>query len=340
MQMHRLVPALALLFLGGAGGARAQAVRLPQPDKDGWIKLFRGDNPGDFYIANNGGRAPALSKAAFPNTTYTGQGDTLKVTGTPSGQIYFNQSFSHYRVSYQMRFPGAVGNCGMLFHVQENDNTTNGFPRSVESQGDPRQGMGQLWPIGDVWVTIRARVVNNRLTYDPAAPRDTVYGARNWDSRVIAGRDGWARPDFGALAARTGWVTQEAEVHGNDSIMHIVNDTVRIKYREPRVSSGGTPNNVTKRLSAGLIGWQAEGTAVWYRDIKIRLLPGDPLYTPTYAEFRERNTPRPMPARRILLLEDGALGFRAAGPGIAPLFDAAGRRRPGMPGNKPPAVIP
>lgn len=331
MHMRRSV-ALAALALAAAGSAVAQTVRLPQPDKDGWIRLFRGDNGADFYIANNSGTAPAKAKLTFPNGTYTRSGDTLRVTGSPGGQIYFNQSFSHYHVRYQMRFPGNTGNCGMLLHVQENDTPTNGFPRSVESQGDPNQGMGQLWPIGDVWVTIRARNIGGRLTYDPAATRDTVYGAKDWNSRVITGKDGWAKPAYATMAAGTGWATQEARVYGNDSLIHIVNDTVRIKYREPRVSSGGTPNNVTKRLSSGLLGWQAEGTNVWYRNIEIRLLPGDPLYTPVYAEFNARNTIRKPVERKVLILEDGVLGLRSASGTAADgrMVDLRGRALPAL----------
>lgn len=324
MESLRSLPAVILSIAACLAPATAQTVRLPEPDKDGWIRLFRGNNPGDFYIANNGGSAPAKSKLAFPNETYSGSGDTLKVTGKPGGQIYFNQGFSHYRVRYQMRFPGSTGNCGMLLHVQENDAPTNGFPRSVESQGDPRQGMGQLWPIGDIWVTINAKSKDGRITYDPTAPEIT-YGGKDWSSRVIAGKDGWPKPDYAVMSALTGWATQEAEVHGSDSIAHYVNDTLRIKYRQPRVSSGGTSNNVTKYLKSGLIAWQSEGTNVWYREIKIKLLPGDPLYTPTYAGFHARNTIRRPIARKALILKDGVLGIREAGLENGRVFDIGGR---------------
>lgn len=329
MESRRTLPAFILSIAASLAPATAQTVRLPEPDKDGWIKLFRGNNPGDLYIANNGANPPAKSKLAFPNDTYTGSGDTLKVTGKPGGQIYFNQGFSHYRVSYQMHFPGSTGNCGMLLHVQENDPTTSGFPRSVESQGDPRQGMGQLWPIGDIWVTITAKTKDGRITYDPSAPEIT-YGGKDWSSRVVAGKDGWAKPDYAVMSSRTGWVTQEAEVHGSDSLAHYVNDTLRIKYKQPRVSSGGTADNVTKYLKSGLIGWQAEGTPVWYREIRIKLLPGDPLYTPTYAGFNARNTIRQPIARKALILKDGVLGIREEGSVNGRIFDIGGRILPGL----------
>src|SRR5690606_5856838 len=118
------------------------------------------DNTADFFVANNGSTPPGRVLGTFPSGPYSVSGDTVRVTGNPAGQFYFKQPFSYYKVRYQMRFPnftgtgnGGTGNCGMLLHVQAHDNPTQGFPRSVESQGDPTQGMGQLWPIGDVWVT-------------------------------------------------------------------------------------------------------------------------------------------------------------------------------------------
>lgn len=264
-------------------------VPMPQPDSAGWIRLFRGDNGADFFSAPNNSTPPGRTLNTFPGSPYTVTGDTIKVSGNPAGQFYFKQPFSHYKVRYQMYFPGftgtnngGTGNCGMLLHVQAHDNPTNGFPRSVEAQGDPTQGMGQLWAIGDVWVNVRARTVSGRMQYDSTQP-EVVHGGKDWNSnsRVTVGVNGWAQPTF-ASVQQGGWVTQEAHVYGSDSIIHLVNGVPRIKYRLPRVSPGGTPDNVTKMLNRGLIAWQSEGTAVWYRNIEIQLMPEDSLYAELY----------------------------------------------------------
>jgi hypothetical protein len=295
-------------------------VNLPKPDSDGWIKLFRGNNPDDWFVCNNG-KSPAEGAVKFPNATFSIlKGDTIKSLGSPTGQVYFKQPFSHYHIRYQMHFPGNQGNCGMLLHVQENDPVTAsyGFPVSMESQGDPGQGMGQLWPIGDVWVTLRAsKGTNSPWRYDPGG-KDTVYGGKDWGSRVIEGKDGWGKPSYSALSKATGWVTQEVDVHGSDSIAHIVADTVRIKYRNPRVSHGGTPNNVSKKLASGLLGWQSEGTEVWYRNIEIKLYPEDPLYKSLYATTAARDY-RILPRTRAkpsLRFEQGALQVLEGDKGI------------------------
>lgn len=316
------------LILGSLGSLAtlAGAVPLPAPDSAGWIRLFRKDNASDFWIANVIPGAPpaAMAKKTFPNATYSRLGDTLVVTGSPAGQIYFNQSFSRYRVRYQMRFPGNTGNCGMLYHVQENDTTTYGFPPSIESQGDPNQGMGQVWPIGHVWIDVKTRNTSQGLQYDPNG-QETVYGGKDWNSRMVLGKDGYAKPGYAEMSKATGWVQHEVIAYGSDSIIHLVQDTVRIKFRNPRISPGGTPDKVTKKLSSGLIGWQSEGARAWYRNLEIMLLPGDPLYASTYVRRgRDKTLARPSP-RAAFRLDRGMAGWigaRGAGDGV---FDARGK---------------
>ncbi len=271
--------AFAFLFVL-EGFSQQSVVDLPAPDSEGWISLWRGDNPEDFYTFYSGNGPLKDHAQNFPDNTFRFEGDVIKVTGSPTGHLIHKQSFSHYRISYQMRFPGNLGNCGMLLHIQEDDPAMWGqFPRSLESQGDPNQGLGQLWCIGDVWVSVRV-VNNNTIRWDPNGELIT-YGARTTNNRVIEGKDGWAQPKPPQL--QTGeWITQEAEVHGNDSIMHYVEGDLVIKYYEPRVAPANAPDNVQKYLEAGQLAWQSEGTAVEYQNIKIKLLPEDPLYSSLY----------------------------------------------------------
>jgi hypothetical protein len=303
-------------------------VLLPAPDSGGWIKVFRGTNTGDFFTAPNNSTPPGRTLGAFPGGPYSVTGDTIKVTGSPAGQFYFKQPFSRYKVRYQIRFPnftgtgnGGTGNCGMLLHVQAHDAPTMGFPRSVEAQGDPTQGMGQLWPIGDVWVTVKAKTVSGRMQYDTASP-EVDYGGANWNSRVVVGINGWGFPTF-ASQQQDGWVNMEAHVYGSDSIIHLVNGVERIRYRNPRVSSGGTVNNVSKMLAKGLIAWQSEGTAVWYRNLEVKPLPGDSMYTVSIAGKNPKAGPSPAAAPRLLL--NGSASPRFDVPGASGLYDLKGR---------------
>jgi Domain of Unknown Function (DUF1080) len=311
-------------------------VSLPAPDANGWIKLFRGTNTSDFYTFY-AGAIPSTRKngANFPDNTFKIKGDTVQVSGSPTGHMIFKQAFSHYRIRYQVRFTGNLGNCGMLLHIQENDTTLwNNFPRSIESQGDPTQGMGQIWAIGRVWVTVRA-TGNNPPKYDPKAS-EIDWGARDDNSRLIYTTAGNAQPKPPELT-NGGWVTQEADVHGSDSLFHIVMGDTLIRYRNPRVAPRNNPNQIEKVLASGLLAWQSEGTPVWYRNIEIKLYPKDPLYKTTYVDFQNQHAIRMPAPKRLVFNRDGMVSILRAEAGKLgdAAYDVLGQRRIMVPSANP-----
>lgn len=269
--MRALLGALAFsAIMAVAARAQGSTVALPKPDADGWINLFRGTNTSDFFTYYGSGNP----NNPFPDKTFTAKKDTIEVTGSPTGHIIFKQAFSHYRVRYEQMMPTRLGNAGMLVHVQINDPALWGsFPRSIECQGDPGQGMGQIWCISNVWVTVHA-TSNGTPRYNPTAPLIT-YGAKNDGSRQILG--------IKEPTLKVGeWVMIEAEVHGSDSLAHIVRGETMIKYSNPRVAPADKPDQVEKTLKSGLLAWQSEGVPVRYRNIQIKLFKEDPLYASLY----------------------------------------------------------
>ncbi len=273
--------------------------------------MNRGNNASDFYTFYTGD-IPAKSRKTFPDATFKYIGDTISVTGSPTGHIIFKQPFSHYRIRYQIRWPGGLGNCGMLLHIQENDSAMWGqFPRSIESQGDPNKGMGQIWAIGRVWVTVHAK---SGPQYDPASP-EINYGGADDNSRLITGIHGYGQPQPVELRLHD-WVSFEADVHGSDSISHSVMGEVQIKYRNPRVASRTNANQVEKLLKDGLLGWQSEGASVQYRNIEIKLYPEDPLYKTLYTTGLNQVTIREKAhANQGLEFRDGVLRLWQPGVG-------------------------
>jgi hypothetical protein len=265
---------MALGLSCGTVSAQAPVVTLPKPDSAGWIKLWRGDNASDFYTYYS----PTNTNKTFPDNTFKFSKDTILVSGSPTGHIVFKQPFSHYRVRFEMMEPTKLGNCGLLLHVQMGDPALFGqFPRSIECQGDPTQGMGQIWCISNVWVSVHAKMVGGTPRYDPSAPL-IIHGGQNDNARKILGIK---EPSM----ALNEWVLMEAEVHGSDSLAHFVRGETIIKYSNPIVASGGnnpTPGPVQKILKSGLLAWQSEGVQVRYRNIMIKLFPEDPLYSSLY----------------------------------------------------------
>ena len=292
---------LAGMALVAAVGARGHAVNLPAPDKDGWIKLFRGNNHSDFYARLSGNINQDVAFTTGQNGTFKSVGDTIQTTGKPTGHLAFKQEFSHYHFKMEMMLP-AQTNCGLLLHIRENEEKMGDFPRSVECQGDPNQGMGELWTISKVWVTVKVKS-NSDHTYDPNGV-EVAHGSNNFDNSRVC------HQSQNKFTGYNQWNLVEAVVNGADSVSHIINGTRVMHYTKLRIE-----NNMSKPLGSGRIAVQAEGNTAYYRGLYIKLLPGDPLYTPVYAEFNARNTIRKPAARKALILEDGVLGLRTTGAG-------------------------
>ncbi|MEO7778398.1 MAG: DUF1080 domain-containing protein [Fibrobacteria bacterium] len=289
---------MVVFSLAAAAQSQTSTVQLPKPDADGWIKLWRGDNPGDFFTYYS----PTNSNNAFPDNTFKFNKDTIVVSGSPTGHILFKQAFSHYRIRYEQMEPTNIGNCGMILHAQMGDPVLYGsFPRSIECQGDPKQGIGQVWCISNVWVSVHAKTGSGAPRYDPTAPLIT-YGAKDDGSRQILGVKEPA-------AALNEWVLIEAEVHGSDSLAHFVRGETMIKYSNPHVAPANNPNQVEKTLKSGIIGWQSEGVPVRYRNIYIKLFKEDPLYASLYgttALTDYRILPKPA-NKPVMRMEGGVL---------------------------------
>lgn len=306
--------ALAGLALAAAGMARAQTVNLPPPDQDGWIKLFRGNNQADFYARLSGNINQDVAFTNSANATFRSVGDTIQTTGRPTGHLAFKQAFSHYHFKMEMMIPSQT-NCGLLLHIRENEEKMGDFPRSVECQGDPNQGMGELWTISKVWVTVKVRSNTDR-TYDSTGV-EVAHGSNNFDNSRVCHQSRNMYKGHGQ------WNLVEAVVNGADSISHLVNGVRVMRYTKVRIE-----NDMNKPLNSGRIAVQAEGSTAYYRNIYIKLLPGDPLYAPVYAELNRRNTIRQPAAKKVLFLENGILAVRDAGEGGGRAFDVGGRILP------------
>ncbi len=339
--MKRSVTQSRFLLVGGltflsCGVSIAQPVTLPFPDSAGWIKLFRGTNTSDFYeFTATGLVAPSLNQLAFPSGPFSIQaGDTIRTSGSPNGQLIFRQPFSHYRVQVQLRWPGALGNTGLMTKIQENDSSQGGaLPRAVECQGDPNQGMGQIWALGSIggvsggtWITVHARMVTHPFNAsaqaaqaDSNAPEIDYGGVGAPNNNLIIGFPGWQQPRPVALT-NGGWVTFEVESHGRDTTRHFIDGQKVMQYRNPRIAPRANANLVIKYLTEGLLSLQSEGTVVWYRNFRIMLLPQDPLYASLYTTWvrNYRITPKAS-VKPILSFDGGVLSVDAGKNGLRSL---------------------
>lgn len=293
--IQKFTIACAVFLPLGVVAQTLPTVNLPRPDAEGWIKIFRGDNTSDFAIYSGSG-APSQNPRVFADPFYVQGGDTIRTDGSPNAQLIFKQEFSHYIMQVQLRWPGNLGNTGVMTKIQWNDaGQGDGLPRAIEVQGDPNQGIGQIWTLGNMrgqsegtWITVRGRMIphpfgggNQAVQADSTSPVIDWGGGGAHSHNTIVGFPGWQQPRPAALT-NGGWVTIEVVSNGHDTTRHYVNGQKVMEYWNPRIAPQNNANSIIKRLTKGMLSVQSEGTQVWYRNWRIKLLPEDPLYGSLY----------------------------------------------------------
>jgi Domain of Unknown Function (DUF1080) len=66
----------------------------------------------------------------------------------PGGHIITDKSYQNYRLTFEYRFPGAPGNCGVLVHASKPRRLYAMFPQSIEVQM-MHDNAGDFWCIGE-----------------------------------------------------------------------------------------------------------------------------------------------------------------------------------------------
>jgi hypothetical protein len=236
-----------------------------------WIQLFNG--------RDLTGWTPKIRHSALGENygqTFQVENGVLKVVYDPKfypkfderfGHLFYEKSFSHYRLRAEYRFVGqqvaegpgwAIRNNGLMLHCQDPATMTldQDFPASIEVQllgGDGK---------------------NERTTANLCTPGTNV---------VLNGK--LFLPHCTTSKSKTyhgeQWVTIEVEVRGSKSVKHFMEGEVVLEYTEPQLDprDGGAKTLIDKRggellLSEGFISIQAESAPIEFR--KIELLPLDP----------------------------------------------------------------
>lgn len=226
-----------------------------------WIPLFNGkdlkdwtpkvadsplgENPGNLFRVEDG-----LLKVSFVDSgDFTGK----------FGHLFYKTPYSHYRIRAEIRFTGeqqkggpewAFRNNGFMLHSEapEKMKLDQKFPNSIEVQflGNNSGEGGK----------VANRPMGNLFT---PGTKVTLNGKES-----EGGGDTSSSPPFSGLD----WVTVEAEVRGDEEIIHFVNGKEVLRYQKPRLDDG-TP------LTSGYIAIQAETHPTEFRKIEILLLEGN-----------------------------------------------------------------
>ena len=208
---------------------------------DGWKVKITGydlnDNYGDTFRVEDG-----ILKVSF---------DQYDKFDGRFGHIFYDETFSHYILRVEYRFvgeqcPGGPGwafrNSGIMAHGQsaESMKKDQDFPDSIEVQmlggnGTDKRPTGNLCTPG-THVVMDGKLITQHCT---SSSSKTYHGDQ--------------------------WVTIELEVHGNETIKHIIDGEVVLEYERPQLDDG-------TMLSEGSISLQAESHPIEFRKVEILLL--------------------------------------------------------------------
>ena len=232
-----------------------------------WIQLFNGRDLNDWIVKIN---HHALNEN-YGNTFRVEDGlikvryDQYGDFGDRFGHLYYKQPFSHYQLAVEYRFTGtlqrgapgyAVLNSGVMFHSQD--------PKTIL--------LDQNWPI--------ALELQFLAGLPDSKPRPTgcvctpgthvVHNGKLTEAHIIQSTAETYQPGD--------WVRAEIIVHGNDSIVHIINGRKVLEYTHPQIGGGVVAGfdpkifQEGKILSEGFIGLQSEGQPVDFRKVELKVL--------------------------------------------------------------------
>ena len=253
---------ISLLLLLFSTGVFAQG----QATADGWISLFNGQNLDGWTIK--------IAKHPLNenfNNTFSVEDGVLKVAydkydkfDMQFGHIFTNLDYKNYIFSLEYKLSGTgmadaptwtYYNSGVMIHAQspQSMRVDQGFPVCIEAQ------------ILGVGATAGTQTGN------AVTPGTHVEIDGDLVTKHIIDADA-------ELSPLDTWVKFEIEVHGNGEIIHRIGGKEVIRYRRPQLDDSDKDakylleQGIPRQLDHGYIALQAEGQAISFRDIRIKIL--------------------------------------------------------------------
>jgi hypothetical protein len=252
------------------GAIPASAVGMPPPIGQ-WISLFNGQDLDDWTIkmAHHELGDNYLETFRVEDGLLRVRYDDYGPFGGEFGHLFytgFQRVFSYYRLRIEYRIVGlqvagapdwAYRNNGVMIHSEPPESMTldQEFPTSLEVQflGSDEGEASLARPTGNVCSPGTNIVLDGQLITEHCVLTSSL---------VLRGEE---------------WVTIEVEVRGNESVTHIVNGQVTVRYTNPQYD----PNDANARrliqsddlrLFEGAIALQAESHPTDFRKVEIMLL--------------------------------------------------------------------
>ncbi|HKT47136.1 MAG TPA: DUF1080 domain-containing protein [Candidatus Acidoferrales bacterium] len=233
----------------------------PSPD-DGWTPLFNGNNLDGWYTY-----LKSSGKDHDPNGVFKVEDGAIHILGVPpakfeDGYLSTTRDFSNVRIHAEFKWGlqrsyEGKRNSGLLYLAVGPDRI---YPLSLECQIEETD-VGDLWIVNGASVSAFFIAPGMPVYDDDRMAPTTVRSLPGHSSRVLKSGD---------FEDRTGWNTVEIILKGDQST-HIVNGRIVNFARDIRRPDPQNPSRMIP-LSSGRILLEAEGSEIWFRNVKIKPL--------------------------------------------------------------------
>lgn len=254
-----LIFAALMLGLPSASVASEQ-----KPENDGWVSLFNGKDFSGWYTYLDSGGKNKDSKGVFK--VENGMIHILDVPmsngKSDNGYLATTQDFSNVRIHAEYKWgvkraTEGKRNSGLLYLAVGPDAI---YPTSLECQIEETD-VGDLWIVNGASVTAFFIAPSMPIYDDDMQAGTRVRSAPGDSLRVLKSGD---------FENRDGWNTVEVIIQGDRST-HLVNGRIVNNARDIKRPDPDNPSHMIP-LTSGRILLEAEGSEIWFRDIRIKPL--------------------------------------------------------------------
>jgi hypothetical protein len=242
----------------------ASAASEEKSENDGWVPLFNGKDFSGWYTYLD-----SSGKNKDPKGVFKVENGMIHILDVPmskgksdNGYLATNQDFSNVRIHAEYKWgvkraSEGKRNSGLLYLAVGPDAI---YPTSLECQIEETD-VGDLWIVNGAAVTAFFIGPSMPMYDDDMQAGTRVRSAPGDSLRVLKSGD---------FENRDGWNTVEVIVQGDRST-HLVNGRIVNNARNIQRPDPNNPSHMIP-LTSGRILLEAEGSEIWFRDIRIKPL--------------------------------------------------------------------
>jgi hypothetical protein len=233
-------------------------------ENDGWIPLFNGKDFNGWYTYLD-----SSGKNKDPKGVFKVEDGMIHILDVPmsdgksdNGYLATTQDFSNVRIHAEYKWgvkrsSKGKRNSGLLYLAVGPDAI---YPTSLECQIEETD-VGDLWIVNGASVTAFFIAPSLPMFDDDMQSGTRVRSAPGDSLRVLKSGD---------FENREGWNTVEVIIQG-DRTTHLVNGRIVNRARDIQQPDPNNPSHMIP-LTSGRILLEAEGSEIWFRDVRIKPL--------------------------------------------------------------------